>query len=147
MASQAMAATPTTALAAPPAATVAVAQPPPIASPPAMASAHPPPAAPLPSLATAQPPPYPTGCQLYPDYGEEGPYFGHHADSQTGGLNAASYAMKKGTSPIAAPLTLCCSTCCSNKPGETAHGPPRDQVLELPAPEGSQGSSQGHLNF
>ena len=116
--SQATAATPTAALAAPPAATMAAAQPPPIASPPAMASAHPPPAALLPPLATAQPPPYPPGRQLYPDYGEEGPYYGHHSDSQTGDLNAASYATKKGTSPIAAPLALCCSACCGNKPGK-----------------------------
>ena len=75
MASQATAATPTAALAAPSAATVAAAQPPPVAAPPAMVSAHPPPAAPLPPLATAQPPPYLPGRQLYPDYGEEGPYF------------------------------------------------------------------------
>ena len=75
MASQATAATPTAALADPSAATVAAAQPPPVAALPAMASAHPPPAAPLPPLATAQPPPYPPGRQLYPDYGEEGPYF------------------------------------------------------------------------
>ena len=61
MASQSTAATPTAALAAPPATT--------------MATAHPPPAAPLPPLATAQPPPYPPGHQLYPDYVEEGPYF------------------------------------------------------------------------
>ena len=75
MASQSAAATPTAALAATPATTVAAAQPPPVASPPAMAIAHPPPAAPLPPLATAQPPPYPPACQLYLDYGEEGPYF------------------------------------------------------------------------
>ena len=76
MASQATAATPTAALAAaPPASTVAAAQPPTIASLPAMANAHPPPTAPLPPLATVQPPPYPPGSQLYPDYGEEGPYF------------------------------------------------------------------------
>ena len=118
MASQATAATPTAALAAPPAATVAAAQPPPIASPPAMASAHPPPAAPLPPLATAQPPPYPPGRQLYPDYGEKAPIFGLHADSQTGGLHAASSAMKKVISPIAAPLAPCCSACCGNKPGK-----------------------------
>ena len=30
---------------------------------------------------------------------------------------------------------------------ETTHGPPRGQVLELPAAESSQGSPQGHLNF
>ena len=75
MASQATAATPTSTLATPSAATVAAAQPPPVAVPPAMASAHPPPAAPLPTLATAQPPPYPPGRQLYPNYGGEGPYF------------------------------------------------------------------------
>ena len=75
MASQATAATPTAALAAPSAATVAAAQPPPVAAPPAMASAHLPPAAPLPPLANAQPPPYLPGRHLYPDYGEEGPYF------------------------------------------------------------------------
>ena len=67
MASQATAATPTAALAAPSTATVAAAQPPPVAAPSAMASAHPPPAAPLPPLATAQPPPYPPGHQLYPN--------------------------------------------------------------------------------
>ena len=75
MASKSTAATPTAALAAPLAATVAAAQPPLVASPPAMAFAHLPPATPLPPLATAQRPPYPPGRQLYPDYGEEGPYF------------------------------------------------------------------------
>ena len=30
---------------------------------------------------------------------------------------------------------------------ETAHGPPRGQVRELPAPEGSQGSPQGHFKL
>ena len=75
MASQSTAATPTAELAAPPAATVAAAQPPLVASPPAMAIAHPPPAAPLPPLATAQPTPYPPAHQMYQDYGEEGPYF------------------------------------------------------------------------
>ena len=30
---------------------------------------------------------------------------------------------------------------------ETAHGSPRGQVLELPAPEGSQGSPQGHFKL
>ena len=75
MVSEAAAATPTAALAATPAATVAAAQPPPVASLPAIANTHPPPAAPLPPLVTAQLPPYPPGCQMYHDYGEEGPYF------------------------------------------------------------------------
>ena len=116
MASQATAATPTAALAAPSAATVAAAQTPPVAAPPVMANAHPPPVAPLPPLATAQPPPYPPGRQLYPITGKKAHIFGHHADSQTGGLNAVSYAMRKATSPIAAPLALCCSACCTSKP-------------------------------
>ena len=30
---------------------------------------------------------------------------------------------------------------------ETARGPPRGQILELPTPDGSQGPPQGHLNF
>ena len=102
MASQAAATTPTAALAATPAAKVPAAQPPPVASLPAIANAHPPPAAPLPPLATAQPPPYPPGRQLYPDYGEEGPYFRAPPDSQTEGLLAASCAMRRATLPIAA---------------------------------------------
>ena len=118
MASKSTAATPTAALAASPAATVAAAQPPPVASPPAMAIAHPPPAAPLPPLATAQPPPYPPGRQLYPDYREGGPYFGLHADSQTGGLPAAFYAMRRPISHIAAPLAPFCIAYCANKLGK-----------------------------
>ena len=118
MASQATAATPTAALAAPPAATVAAAQPPPVASLPAMANAHLPPAAPLPPLATAQPPPYPPGRSYIPITGKKAHIFGLRADSQTEGLPAASYALKRVTSPIAAPLTPCCSACCVNKPGK-----------------------------
>ena len=64
MASQSTAATPTAALAAPPATRVTAAQPPPVASPPAMAIAHRPPAAPLPPLATAQLSPYPPARQM-----------------------------------------------------------------------------------
>ena len=111
MASQAAAATPTAALAATSAATVAAAQPPPVASPPAIANAHPPPAAPLPPLATAQPPPYPPGRQMYPDYGEEGPTFEPHADSQVEGLLTASCAIRRATLPLAALPTPCCSAC------------------------------------
>ena len=40
-----------------------------------MAIAQPPPAAQLPPLATAQPPPYPPARHLYQEYGEEGPYY------------------------------------------------------------------------
>ena len=112
MASQATAATPTAALAAPPAATVAAAQPPPIASLPEMASTQPPPAAPLPPshLLTH----LATSC--IPITGKKAPTFGLHADSQRGGLHATSSAMKRATSPIAAPLAPCCRACCGNKP-------------------------------
>ena len=118
MASQSTAATHTAVLAAPPAATVAAAQPLPVASPPAMATAHPPPAAPLPPLATAQPPPYPLAASYIPITEKRAHIFGLHADSQTGGLPAASYAMRTVTSPIAAPLAPFCSACCANKPGK-----------------------------
>ena len=61
MASQATAATPTDAFAAPPRNEVAAAQPPPATSPPASLPSPAPAGTPLPPLATAQPPLYPPG--------------------------------------------------------------------------------------
>ena len=147
MASQATAATPTTALAAPPAATVAAAQPPPIASPPAMASTHPPPAAPLPPLATAQPPPYPPGRQLYPDYGEEGPYFRSPRQQPDRRPQRCFLCDEEGHFAYRCPARSLLQCLLRQQARETAPGPPRSRVLELPAPESSQGSPQGHLNF
>ena len=143
MASQATAATPTAALAALPAATVAAAQPPPIASPPTMANAHLPPTAPLPPLATAQPPPYPPGRQLYPDYGEEGPIFGLHADSQTEGLLAASYATRRAILPITDPPTPCCSAYCGNKPEKPPMAHPEARFLSFPHQKAARALPRG----
>ena len=133
MASQATAATPTAALAAPPAVT--------------MANAHPPPAAPLPPLATAQPPPYPPGRQLYPDYGEEGPYFQSPRRQPDRRPQRCFLCDEEGHFAYRCPARSLLQRLLRQQARETAHGSPRGQVLELPAPEGSQGSPQGHLNF
>ena len=147
MASQAAAATPTTALAATPAATVAAAQPPPVASPPAIANTHPPPTAPLPPLATAQPPPYPPGRQMYHDYGEEGPYFRSPRRQPDRRPPCCFLCDEEGHFAYRCPARSLLQRLLRQQAQETAHGLPRGQVLELPAPEGSQGSPQGHLNF
>ena len=147
MASQAKAATPTAALAALPAATVAAAQPPPIASPPVMANAHPSPAAPLPPLATEQPPPYPPGRQSYPDYGEEGPYFRPPRRQPDRRSPRCFLCNEEGHFAYRCPARSLLQSLLRQQARETARDPPRGQVLELPAPEGSQGSPQGHLNF
>ena len=143
MASQATAATPTAALAAPPATTVAAAQPPPIASPPVMASAHPPPAAPLPPLATAQPPSYPPGRQLYPDYGEEGPYFWSPRRQPDSRSQRCFLCDEEGNFAYRCPARSLLQHLLRQQAREAAHGPPRGWVLELPAPD----SNQEHLNF
>ena len=147
MASQATAATPTAALAATPAATVAAAQPPPIASPPAMANAHPPPTALLPPLATTKPPPYPPGRQMYHDYGEEGPYFRSPCRQPDRRPPRCFLCDEEGHFSYCCPARSLLQRLLLQQARETAQGPPRGQVLELPAPEGSQGSPQGHLNF
>ena len=140
MASQAAAATPTVALAATPAATVAAAQPPPVTSPPAIANAHLPPAAPLPPLATAQPPPYPPGRQMYPDCGEEGPYF--WAPRRQTDRRPPRYFLcdEEGHFAYRCPARSLLQRLLRQQARETAPGPARSQVLELPAPEDSQGS-------
>ena len=147
MASQAAAATPTSALAASPAVMVAAAQLPPIALPPAMAHAQPPPTAPLTPLATAQPPPYPPGRQLYLDYGEEGPYFRPSRRQPDRRPPRCFLCDEEGHFAYRSPARSFLQLLLWQQARETAHGPPRGQVLELPVPEGSQGSLQGHLNF
>ena len=105
MASQATAATPTAALAAPPAATVASAQLPPITSPPAKANAHPPPTAPLPHIRLLTH----LAASCIPIMGKTAPIFGLHTDSQTEGLLAASCATRRAILPITALPAPCCS--------------------------------------
>ena len=140
MASQATAATPTVALAAAPAAMVAAAQPPPIASPPAMANAHPPPTAPLPLLATVQPLSYPPGRQMYHDYGEEGLYFRSPRRQPDRRPPLCFLCDEEGHFAYRCPSRSLLQRLIRQQARKTAHGPPRGQVLELPVPEGSQGS-------
>ena len=147
IASQATAATPTAALAAPPAVAGGAAQPPPAASPPAMTHAHPPPTAPLPPLATAQPPPYPPGRQLYPDYGEEGPYFRPPRRQPDRRPQRCFLCDEEGHFAYRCPTRSLLQRLLRQQARETTHGPPRGQVLKLPAPESSQGSPQGYLNY
>ena len=134
-------------LAASPASTVAAAQLPPIAPPPAMAHAQPPPTAPLPPLATAQPPPYPPGRQLYPDYAEERPYFRPPHRQPDRRPPRCFLCDEEGHFAYCCPAHSLLQRSLRQQARETAHGPPRGQVLELPTPEGSQGSPQRHLNF
>ena len=140
MASQATAATPTAALAAPPAATVAAAQPLSAASPPALAPAHPP-------LATAQPPLYPPGHQLYPDFREEGSYFRPPRRQPDRRPQRCFLCDEEGHFAYRCPARSLLQRLLCQQAREISHGPPRGQVLELPAPESSQGSPQGHLNY
>ena len=140
MASQATAATPTAAFAGPSTATVAATQPPPVTAPPVMASAHLPSAALLPPLATAQSPPY-------PDYGEEGPYFWSPRWQPDRRPQRCFQCDEEGHFAYRCPARSLLQRLLRQQARETAHGPPRGQVLELPAPDSNQGSPQGHLNF
>ena len=135
MVSQAAAATPTAALAATPAATVAAAQPPPVASPPAITNAHPSPVATLPPLTTSQPPPYTPG--------KKAPTFELHADSQTEGLLAASYATRRATLPIAALPAPCCSTCYGSKPEKPPMAQPEARFLNFQHRKAARAPSRG----
>ena len=143
MASQAAAATPTAALAASPAATVAAAQPLPISPPPAMTYAQPPPTAPLPPLATIQLPPYPPGRQLYPDYGEEGPYFRPPHRQPDRRPPRCFLCDEEGHFAYRCPARSLLQRLLRQQARETTHGPPRGRVLKPPAPD----SNQEHLNF
>ena len=147
MTSQATAATPTAALAALPATTVAAAQPPLIASPPAMANAHPPPASPLPPLATAQLPSYPPDRQLYPDYGEEGPYFRSPRQQPDRRPQRCFLCDEEGHFTYRCPARSLLQRLLRQQARETTHGPLRCRVLELPALDSNRGSPQGYLNF
>ena len=132
MTSQMGAATPTAALAASPATTVAAAQLPPLAPLPAMAHAQPPPTALLPPLATAQPPPYPPGRQLYPDYAEEGPYFWPPRRQPDRSPPHCFLCDEKAILPIAALLAHCCSAYYGSKPEKPPMAHPEARFLSFP---------------
>ena len=145
MASQATAATPTAAFAAPPSNAVAAAQPPPATSPPA--SLPSPAATPLPPLATAQQPLYPPGRSTYFDYGKEGPYFRAPRRQPDRRPPQCFLCDEEGHFTYRCPARTLLQRLLRQQAQETTQGPPRGQILELPAPEGSQGSPQRHLNF
>ena len=147
MASQVAAATPTAAFAAPPSNVVAAAQPPPETSPPASLPAPAPSATPLPPLAMTQPPLYPPDRSPYLDYGDEGPYFCAPRRQQDRRSPRCFLCDEEGHFAYSCPTCTLLQCLLRQQARETAQGPPRGQVLELPAPEGSQGSPQGHLNF
>ena len=144
MASQATATIPTAVFAAPPSNAVAAAKPPPATSPPASLPSPAPAATPLPPLATAQPPLYPTGRSPYFDYGDEGPYFcGPHRQPDRRPPQCF-LCDEEGHFACHCPARTLLQRLLAQ---ETAQGPPRGQILELPAPEGNQRSPQRHLNF
>ena len=147
MASQAAAATPTAAFAAPPSTTVAAAQPPPSTSPPASLPVPAPSATPLPPLAIGQPPLYPPGRSPYPDYGDKGPYFRPPRRQPDRRPPRCFLCDEEGHFAYRCPTRTLLQRLLRQQARETTQGPPRGQVLELPALEGSRGSPQGHLNF
>ena len=145
IASKMPAATPTAAFAAPPSNAVAAAQPPPAAS--APTSLPSPAATPLPPLATAQPPLYNPGRPPYFDYGEEGSYFRGQGRQPDRRPPRCFLCDKEGHFTYRCPARTILQCLLRQQAQETARGPPRGQILDLPTPDGSQGSPQGHLNF
>ena len=135
------AATPTAAFAAPPSNTVAAAQPPPAAS--APTSLPSPAATPLPPLATAQPPPYNPGRSPYFDYGEEGSYFRGQRRQSDRRPPRCFLCDEEGHFAYRCPARTILQRMLRQQAQETARGPPRGQILELPAPDGSQGPLRG----
>ena len=126
-------ATPIAALAASPTATVA--------------AAHPPPLAHLPPLATAQPPPPAPAHHLYQDYQEEGPYFRPPRRQQDRQPPRCFLCVEEGHFVSQCPSRAVLHRLLRQQACDTARGPPRGQVLELPpAEDGDQNSPHAHLN-
>ena len=141
MASQATAATPTAAFAAPPSNEVAAAKPPPATSPPASLPSPAPTATPLPPLATAQPPLATAQPPLYPPpraalhtliMARRGPISALPVGSQIGDLLDVSSVMKRVTSPTAALPVQSCSACCGSRPRKPLKAHPGDKSLSSP---------------
>ena len=130
MAAQSAPATPTAALANLPPAAMAAAQPPPPAQPPP----------------TAQPPPYPPARHLYPDYGEEEPYYRPPCRQQERRTPRCFLCGEEGHFVSHCPARSVLQRLLRQQTRDPTRGPPQGQVLELPAADGEHGSHQGHLN-
>ena len=139
------AATPTAAVITPPSTIVAAAQPPPAASAPASAPNHA--ATPLPPLATAQAPPYALRHPPYADYREEGHYYSTLRCQTDRRPPLCFLCDEEGYFAYRCPARTILQRPLRQQAQESSRGPPRGQVLELPAPDGNQGSPQGHLNY
>ena len=145
IAAKPQATTPTAAFAAPPSNTVAATQPPPAPlAPPSLPN---PMATPLPPLATAQPPPYNPGHPPYFGYGEEGPYFRGQRRQSDGRPPRCFLCDEEGHFAYCCPARTLLQCMLRQQAQENARGPPRGQILELPAADGNPGPSQGHLNY
>ena len=145
IAAKPQATTPTAARAAPPSNTVAAAQPPPAPlAPPSLPN---PAATPLPPLATVQPPPYNPVHSPYFGYGEEGPYFRGPRRQSDRRPPLCFLCDEEGHFAYRCPARTLLQRMLRQQAQENDRGPPRGQILELPAADGNPGPSQGHLNY
>ena len=141
IAAKPQAATPTATFAAPPSNPIAAAQPPPAAlAPPSLPN---PAATPLPPLATAQPPPYNTGHPPYFWYGEEGPYSRGQRRQSDRRPPRCFLCDEEGHFAYCCPARTLLQRMLRQQAQENARGPPRGQILELPAADGNPGPPQG----
>ena len=143
IAAQPPVATPTAALAVPPSQAVAAAQHPPAPlAPPQMAH---PAATPLPPMATAQPPQFLQGSPTFYYEGEEPPYFRGQRRSDRRPMRCF-LCDEEGHFAYRCPARILLQRLLRQQAQEQARRPPRGQVLELPAADGSSSSSAVHLN-
>ena len=140
---QPLVATPTAALAVPPSHAVAAAQHPPAPlAPPQVAH---PAATLLPPMATAQPPQFLQGSPIFYYEGEEPPYFRGQRRSDRRPMRCF-FCDEEGHFTYRCPARTLLQRLLWQQAQEQARRPPRGQVLELPAADGSSGSSAVHLN-
>ena len=136
-------ATSTAALAAPPSLAVEAAQPPPAPmAPPQMAH---PPATPLPPMATAQAPQYLQGPPSFYYEGEEPPYFRGQRRPDRRPMRCF-LCDEEGHFAYRYPARTLLQCMLRQQAQEQPRRPPRGQVLELPAADGSSSSSAVSLN-
>ena len=143
LAAQPPVATSTAALAAPPSLAVAAAKHPPAPlAPPQMAH---PTATPLATMATAQPPQYLQGSPSFYHEGEEPPYFRGQRQQDRRHMRCF-LCDEEGHFAYRCPARTLLQRLLRQQAQEQARRPPRGQMLELPATDGSSSSSAVHLN-